>query len=204
MDTYAKEPLLDRMFAETERAWIDRRDASVVDRLAAEHPEHATELYELFSALLFGSSLPGEPAQAAAARTRAWLEEEGLDRARHVARQERRPPSFVRFLQQRTGEPPDAIARRIGDVSWEFLVQVSRYPSLVPAPVRQELADRIGRRWSVGPEECLDRIEASGLVPRAASRRQPFPPEPASFEDLLARSSLGRKQRSYWAGLASA
>ena len=63
MDTNAKDALLDRMFAETERAWIDRRDASVVDRLAAEHPEHAAELYELFSALLFGSSVPDEAAR---------------------------------------------------------------------------------------------------------------------------------------------
>ncbi len=203
MDTNAKESLLDRMFAETERAWIDRRDASVVDRLAAEHPEHAVELYELFSALLFGSSLSGEPARRAAARTRAWLEEEGLDRARDLARLERRPPSFVRFLQQRTAEPPAAIARRIGDVSWEFLVQVSRYPALVPPAVREELADRIGRLWSVRPEECLDRIEASGPVPRAASRRQSFPPEPASFGDLLERSSLSKKQRSHWSDVAS-
>ena len=95
-----------------------------------------------------------------------------------------------------------AIARRIGGVSWEFLAQVSRYPDLVPAPVREELASRIGRAWEIAAAETLERIAASGPVPKAASRGGPFPPAPSSFEELLERSSLGKEERSYWTRLA--
>lgn len=196
---------LEDLLAETERAWLDRRDATVVDRLAGEHPEHAAALYEFFSGLVFGpreDAVPGELARQAAERTRAWLAGEGRERARHAA--SLTPRSFVAFLQRRTRQDPTAIARRIGDVSWEFLVQVSRYPALVPARVREELASRIARLWRLSAAEILSAIETSGPVPSAASRKRPFPPPPATFEELLARSSLSASQRSLWSDVARA
>ena len=195
---------LDELLAQTERAWLDRRDAGTVDRLAAEHPEHAEELYAFFSGLVFGDvegAVPGELAQEAVERTRAWLDEEGFERAREAARQV--PPTFVRFLQRRTRQDPETIARRISDISWEFLAQVSRHPALVPRRVREELASRIARHWSIPAAESLRAMASSGPVPRAASRRRPYPPPPSTFEELLASSSLTAAQRSLWAGLAA-
>lgn len=199
----ASQPL-DDLLAETERAWLDRRDAGVVDRLAAEHPEHAEELYAFFSGLVFGEdegAVPEELARQAAERTRSWLDDEGFERAREAAG--RVPRTFARFLQRRTGQDPETIARRIGDVTWEFLAQVSRHPPLVPPSVREELAARIARHWPIPAAESLRAIEVSGPVPRAASRRHPFPPPPSTFEELLARSSLTASQRGLWSGLAA-
>jgi len=198
-------PTLDDLLAATERAWIDRHDAGVVDRLAAEHPEHAEELYTFFSGLVFGddeSSVPHEVARQAAERTRAWLDDEGFERAREAAH--RSPRTFALFLQRRTRQDPETIARRIGDVSWELLAQVSRYPALVPRPVREELASRIERHWPIPAAESLRAIETSAPMPRAASRRHPYPPPPSTFEELLGRSSLTARQRSLWAEVAGA
>lgn len=197
-------PSLDELLAATERAWIDRRDAAVVDRLAAEHPEHAEELYAFFSGLVFGddeAAVPGEVARQAAERTRTWLDDEGFERAREAA--VRVPRTFARFLQRRTEQDPETIARRIGDVSWELLAQVSRYPALVPRPVREELASRIARHWPIPAAESLRAIETSEPVPRAASRKHPYPPPPATFEELLGRSSLTASQRALWADFAA-
>jgi len=198
-------PTLDDLLAATERAWIDRHDAGVVDRLAAEHPEHAEELYTFFSGLVFGdgeSSVPEEVARQAAERTRAWLDDEGFERAREAAL--RSPRTFALFLQRRTRQDPETIARRIGDVSWELLAQVSRYPALVPRPVREELASRIARHWPIPAAESLRAIETSEPMPRAASRRHPYPPPPSTFEELLGSSSLTARQRSLWAEVAGA
>lgn len=198
--------LVDELCAETERAWLDRGDTSVVDRLASEHPEHAAELYELFSALVFSAgdgSLPDGWDRLVTESTQSWLEAEGFELARQAARRAKAPRSFVKVLQEWTREAPDAIVRRIGDVSWEFLVMVSRFPELVPLRVREELAQRIARSWDIAPEACLRRLDASGPVPLAASRRDPYPPAPSSFDELLGRSSLSETDQAYWTSLAA-
>lgn len=202
MDTIARHSSsLDDLCAAAERAWTDRRDPTTVDRLAAEHPEHAEELYDFFADLVVGAreAIPREAARRAAERTRRWLGEEGFDRALAAAR---RPRSFASFLRELAGPRPDEAVRRIGDVSWEFLALVSRYPAVVPPVVREELASRVARAWDLRPEACLERIEASSPALRAASRKRPYPPPPSTFEELLARSSLGGKARSYWREVA--
>lgn len=195
MNTPSNMHLVDQLCAETERAWIDRRDASVVDRLAGEHPQHASELYEFFSSLIYASSeasVPERLARRAIDCTRDWLQDQGFEG----------PRSFLQYLQQRTGEDPDAILGKIENVSWEFLAMVSRYPAVVPEKVCEELASRIAAGWNIAREECLGQIKTSGLVPTAASRDTPFPEQPTSFEELLKRSALKKEQHSYWTGLA--
>jgi len=125
-----------------------------------------------------------------------------FERAREAAL--RSPRTFALFLQRRTRQDPETIARRIGDVSWELLAQVSRYPALVPRPVREELASRIARHWPIPAAESLRAIETSEPMPRAASRRHPYPPPPSTFEELLGSSSLTARQRSLWAEVAGA
>ncbi len=202
MATTEPDASLDELCAAAERAWVDRRDPGAADRLAADHPEHAEELYDFFAALVEGTrgdSVPDATARRAAERTRSWLHEEGFDRALAAAR---RPRSFASFLHELAGPRPEDAVTKIGDVSWEFLALVSRYPAVVPPAVREELASRVARAWSLSPEVCLERIAASRPAPRAASRERPYPPAPSTFEELLARSSLGRKERAYWQEVA--
>ena len=44
--------LLDRLCAEIETAWQERRDPSEVNRIAREHPDLAAELYDFFASLM--------------------------------------------------------------------------------------------------------------------------------------------------------
>jgi len=95
----ANDERLARLMEEIERVWMEDRDESVVDRLAKEHPELAEELYLFLATLVDATDQLGRPrpelAQSAA-RTRAWLEREGLARAaRAVAegRSTETPPS---------------------------------------------------------------------------------------------------------------
>lgn len=187
-------PGIDELCARLERAWIDRRDPAELERLAAEHPEHAAELDALFAALVVGSHRSGLPAglaRQAAERNRLCLA---------AAEGERRP--FVNCLAERIGRSPEEITERIDQVSWEFLVQVGRFPSLVHAVVRQELAARIHRAWNVPVEQCLRWIETSPPVTKVASRDTPYPLDPTTFDELLERSGLDSRERSYWLGLA--
>jgi hypothetical protein len=76
--------LLDDLLAEVEAAWIGRRDATVVDRLAAQHPQHAEELYEFFAELFFaerGDNVPTGLEDALGESLDRWFEERG----RHIA-----------------------------------------------------------------------------------------------------------------------
>ena len=195
------ENLLSELCAEIERAWTDRRDFSLVGRYAASHPELAEELYDFFSVLVpsyRNDAIPEDVARDAARQTRDFLERDGFERAAEAARQTREPWPFIKFLRERSQAEPKEIARRIGRVSWEFLVMVSRHPPLVPKSVASELVSRVAAAWKIPLEECRARFEASGPVPRAASRKQPYLPGPATFAELLERSSLGEEDRSYW------
>lgn len=99
-DTF--EPLL-RLYEQLETQWNDQRDPATVDRLAAEHPQFATELYEFFAILVEAASEvhPSQrnpataheraraPDDAVSARVHAWLVAEGHARAAELARQVR-------------------------------------------------------------------------------------------------------------------
>lgn len=191
--------LIDELCAQVERAWLDQGDLLLVDRLAGEHPELAGELYDFSSALVdsaYETSIPDELARQAARRTRALLEDEGLERSARAARH--MPGTFIRFLRERSAAHPEEIVRRVGGVSWEFLVMVSRYPALVPAAAANQLVKRISKALGIPAQECLARLKSSGLAPTAASRSLPYPPEPTSFADLLERGALGEKELAYW------
>lgn len=76
--------LLDDLLTEVEAAWIGRRDATVVDRLAAQHPQHAEELYEFFADLFFaerGDNVPAGLEDGLGESLDRWFEERG----RHIA-----------------------------------------------------------------------------------------------------------------------
>jgi len=77
---------LDRLYAELETVWNDTRDAAIVDRLAAKHPQNSSELYDYF-ALLIESQLGSEQAEVerSAQKTREWLEAEGFRAAHEIA-----------------------------------------------------------------------------------------------------------------------
>jgi hypothetical protein len=86
----ATRDLLDRLCAEIETAWQDRRDPSEVDRLAREHPDLAAELYDFFASLMETELDPdrGNEGCGPDPLVKKWLEKEGYALALRAAQEE--------------------------------------------------------------------------------------------------------------------
>jgi len=77
---------IERLFAEIERAWMDRRDRTTVYKLADLHPELRDELYEFYEDLVLGANdTSSRDAGAADARVADWLRTTGFGIARAAA-----------------------------------------------------------------------------------------------------------------------
>lgn len=217
------DPLLEALCGEIEIAWRDEGDDSRVDQLAAAHPELSEELYDFLADLIEVELARGEHDAASeefGSFVRHWLENGGYDAARSFARNEMAssssitsdpaPPSstsaeilpFVGMLRSKTGLATRDVAERIGrdDVSVEFLTLVSRYPTVVPTAVCDELIQRV---IPLGVTEHEARSSLRRATTQLAALRQgEFPTEEMSFELLLKRANLRAKAKKYWIALA--
>lgn len=84
----ADQALREDLLAEIEAAWIGRRDATVVDRLAAQHPEYAEDLYEFFADLFSAErrdNIPAEVENELGESLERWFEATGQHIAREAA-----------------------------------------------------------------------------------------------------------------------
>jgi hypothetical protein len=106
--------------------------------------------------------------------------------------------TWVDLLRRRTNLRLSDLAGALPNVTIEYLVMVSRHPSLVPQEVKSELAKCTEQRWGVPAHDSLQCLTTEHDVRRAASRTRPFTKEPASFEDILERSALAPEQRVFW------
>lgn len=226
--------LVDRLFAEIERAWIDRHDRTAVYKLADEHPELRDQLYEFFEDLVLGPGRePPSEARKAESQVADWLRSTGVGIARDAAlalqtagttptespqmlrtvepagdernsarRLEssgaQKDETLLAFLKRRTGQGIVGVARSLANASTEYVAMVSRYPQLVPQGVKQELARQIEERWGIASGESLDLLGGPPRFVKAASRSEPFGPEPRNFGELLERSALTNSQKQAW------
>jgi Protein of unknown function (DUF2442) len=96
-DDNASEDLLNQLFAQIEIAWIQNRDAHLVDQLAERHPEYKDELFDFLKLLIDGEL--GEPYSQeeivrSVGQTKKWLTEEGYALAAKIAK-EAKPHSMI-------------------------------------------------------------------------------------------------------------
>ncbi len=83
--------LFENLCVQIEIAWNTNHDASVVDRLASEHPDLSADLYD-FLTLLIETDLMEPEADAfqqTAENTLAWLEKEGFEIVHQIAKEQR-------------------------------------------------------------------------------------------------------------------
>jgi len=88
--------LLQALCEQLEIMWNEHRDATLVDRLAADHPEFAGALYEFFGILVQAElDLDRHDSTLADADTRArtWLDAGGYEQVAEAARRHATPPS---------------------------------------------------------------------------------------------------------------
>lgn len=168
-----QEQLFDLM-EEIERAWMERGEYTVVDRLAAKHPAVAEKLYLFFATMVDASDqLDRERPELAeqVKRIRQWLQDGGgfalaaasapdphgaetassptgiVERTPTASSQHR--ITFFGFLKKASHSiDPEAMASRL-DVSVDFLREVSKHWDLLPFPVRRELAHRVEHQFHV-------------------------------------------------------
>jgi len=89
-NAYQSETLLDELFAKIEIGWQTERNPELVDRLAAEHPELAIDLYDFLGVIISSEhEADDERGRRSRARTKQWLEDEGFEIAQRVAAEER-------------------------------------------------------------------------------------------------------------------
>ncbi len=178
---------LDQLCAQIELAWADRSDVQtqsrLTDRLAAEHPNYAAELYD-FYALLIETDLMQAPPVAVAAKQPV------LERVR----------SFVSQLCEHTGAKATEIAARLS-VPYPLLVMMQRHPQSVPQRVREELATRAANLLQFDRLRALTALAQPYAEPMAASRDKAYTVEELSFDDLLKRAKVSKQEQKYWLSL---
>ncbi len=194
---------LHALFAQIETAWEERGDARLVDRLAAEHPEHAEELYSFFDAITAGNEeLPPGAGEAAVRNTLAWLKEEheaGLAELGAAGGGGLSPPlDLMGLLVEASGKDPLEIVEAMEDAPLELLDVFTRYPQLVRPGARRALAARAYRGLDIAPYRVLRKFDESADFARAASRQGGYGPPPESYEDLLDLADLPPELRSLW------
>ncbi|MCA1568281.1 MAG: DUF2442 domain-containing protein [Acidobacteria bacterium] len=215
--------------AQLETAWVTGRDDAAVDRLAAEHPEHAEALYDFF-ALLVECELAAPPPQAdagqSAARTLSWLWEEGFALANRISREESvrtpeaspdAPAGVGGAVGPRPAEQAQAaplaylglLQERTGrdvdeitagmDVEPSVIKFVQRQPADKFKRVRGEIVRRGAETWGVGEEEGAEALAMQ--LPMAALRRSSA--ESLTYEQVISRSGMSAEKKRLWLELAS-
>lgn len=106
--------------------------------------------------------------------------------------------TFLMFLRRRLGQKLPELAKSLPNVTTEFLVLVSRHPSLVPEQVKQAFAQYVEERWRIPVKETFVYLAGEPKILRAASRSQPFENEPSTFQELLERANLNAEQKTFW------
>lgn len=223
---YAGTEFPEDLCALIETAWVTRRDDTLVDRLAAEHPEHAASLYE-FLALLVESEL-ATPPQEDVNHAQSWLEEEGFALASGIAKAEREktpnaspttpadsgnvrelrpraeakahaaPLAYLGLLQERTGRDVDEITEKMG-VEASVIKFVQRQSADKFKPARAEIV-RLGfQAWGVAEEEGTEALAVQ--LPMAALRRSSA--ESLTFEQVIRRSGMSAAKKKLWLKFAS-
>jgi len=184
-----QEHLFDLM-EQIERAWMERGDHAVVDRLAAQHPGLAEKLYLFFATVVNAPDELDQPRpelMEQSKRVRDWLHKGGgfalaaaAEEAEStepvsrpaVAGEATRPPSlpppttFFGLLKQASDSTdPEVMASQL-DVSVDFLHEVSKHSDILPLKVRRELARRVERQFRVDANIALDALGGAQISGR--------------------------------------
>jgi len=203
------------LLEQLEATWYMSRDSRLVDRLAADHPAHAEELYEFFADLVqaeLDRDRPRPEFAAADERARRWLESGGFQAAAAAkaaaasssnATNAGSPTSttarpLLRLLRDETGESVGSLASAL-QLTSDFLVEISEHADVVPMAARLEIARRIEGAHGIDCARSLEALQVPGRqFQRAASRDRPYSSHVPTFEELVQRSSLDAARKQEW------
>jgi hypothetical protein len=219
--------------AEIEVAWTTRRDNTVVDHLAAEHPDQAELLYDFF-ALLISNELSPNAAQDelehSTARTTEWLDAEGFALASKIAREESlqtptnpsTPPSppanqasAAEKETRNEGGPVCAPAARVAYIGLlqdrtgqdaddvTDLVPIIRFVQRQPVNKFKRVRKEIVK---VGAERWginEEEGEQSLSLQMRAAASRRSDAKPMTYEEVVKRSRLSAEDKNFWLKLGN-
>lgn len=216
-----------------ERGWSLNRDQEVVHTLAAENPDLAEDLYEFFADLIDSEGWVEVPAEALAyteRRVKQWLDSEGHEMMRRVAREAcgaasstptspTPPPAssaepgraagggddepgqgYIGYLQECTGLEPGEIIKVL-EVPPDVYMFVVKDPDGTPPPVKDELAERATLRGKANRARARKCLDRK--LPKAAHRKTPYADKGRKFSEMVrASKGMSKKEKQYWLSLA--
>ena len=225
----------DRLFQlcdRIERGWSLNRDSELVHALAAENPDLAEDLYEFFADLVDSEGrieVPPEALAYAERRVKEWLDSEGHEMMRRVAREacgaasstptsptppagsaepERRADGdddepgqgYIGYLQECTGLEPGELIRVL-EVPPDVYMFVVKDPDGTPPEVKDELAERAAHRAKANREKARKCLDQK--LPKAAHRKTPYAEKSRKFSEMVRASrTMSKKDKQYWLSLA--
>jgi hypothetical protein len=218
MESEMHEERLAGLLRQIEHAWYEQPDYRLVDKLAAENPTLAKELYEFFALVVKSRREYGERRPELAddsKRTRSWLEREGFAIAAAVRRGAQStttgeeatatpteaaapsPASFIATLKKLTGETSlNTLAAEL-DIPPQFLVLVSEHSEALTPGARTELVERATRKRKIAPA-ILSESLSGGHFQLAASRDTPIQQGTLTYEQLVKRAKMDKAVEEFW------
>jgi len=206
------------LLRQIEQAWYEQPDYRLVDKLAAENPTLAEELYEFFALVVKSRREYGKPRPELAEdskRTRGWLEREGFAIAAAARRggqttmtgeeatatpteaAEPSPASFIATLKQLTGETSLKTLAAELDIPPHFVVLVSEHSETLTPEARSELVERATRKWKIAPG-ILSESLSGGPLQLAALRDNPIRQGTLTYEQLVRRAKMNKAAEEFW------
>lgn len=206
------------LLRQIEQAWYEQPDYRLVDKLAAENPMLAKELYEFFALVVKSRREYGERRPELAEdskRTRGWLEREGFAIAAAARRGAHTtttgeemtatpteaaapsPASFIATLKKLTGETSLKTLASELDIPPQFLVLVSEHSETLTPDARSELVERATRNRKIAPE-ILSESLSGGQYQVAASRDTPIQKGTLTYEQLVKRAKMDKASEEFW------
>jgi hypothetical protein len=222
--------LLDRLCAEIETAWQDRRDPREVDRLAREHPDLAAELYDFFASLMETEldSDQKDEGRGPDPMVKRWLEDEGYALALRAAQDECRDTATsvtstaaAASAGGNVSMPGSTAGNVVAIRSYVRLLQERRGAMPVEVAERTDTPLEFIMFAQQNQEPRYDRLRGE-IVNRGVEAydieyeegnqaiRQPLPwaafagtttTKPCSFKELVAKSKLTKAKKKLWLSL---
>jgi hypothetical protein len=111
--------------------------------------------------------------------------------------------TFLIAMKKETGKRGTEVANLLG-VTYPFLLEASRYPTILPRRAKCELVDLAEQRCGVSSQISWQAFENRPIELRIAKHRtRSLPGDLPSYVDIVQRSGMNEEQQRFWLSMFS-